>query len=124
MIDERWRRPCVPLKVELADLAISLADGRVFREYRFTFSREDIERMRSGYVCVKCWEPHEHAWPERCSACGTAMRSKQAEFFARWFDPKEEVLFRSRDWGSELEGLDERRRKEDERARKDAHFSR
>jgi hypothetical protein len=114
-VEERWRKPCVPLKIEPVDLAVSLVDGRVFRDYRMVFAKEDIERMRAGYVCVKCLEPHEHAWPERCSICGSPMRDEQARFFAAWFDPEEEVIQVSRDWEAEFAGLEERRRKEEER---------
>ena len=116
---ERWRQPVVPLKVEPTDEITITASGRAMRDYRFVFKREDIERMRAGYVCIRCFEPHEHAWPVRCVVCGLPMRAKQAHFFSQWFDPKEEVVRISRDWEAEMAGLDERRRKEEERARKD-----
>jgi len=118
-LDERWRVPVIPLKVEPTDEITITRSGRVMRDYRFVFRREDIERMRAGYVCIRCFEPHEHAWPERCHLCGLEMRAKQAHFFSQWFDPQEEVVRISRDWEAEMEGLDERRRKEEERARKD-----
>jgi len=89
--------------------------GRALRDYRFVFRREDIERMRSGYVCLRCFEPHEHAWPEQCHLCRLKMRQDQAQFFARWFDPNEEIIRLGRDWRAELDGLDERRAKEEER---------
>jgi hypothetical protein len=67
--------------------------------------------MRLGYVCMKCLEPFEIAWPERCHVCGAPIRTKQAEFFALEHDPHI-VDLRPTDWSDEIESLDERVRKE------------
>lgn len=83
---ERWRKPAIPLAIDLHEQeAIVLPDGREFVRPIFDWPPEVIERMRAGYVCVKCMEPHEQAWPERCRLCGAPMRTRQAEYFAREF---------------------------------------
>ena len=116
---ERWRRPVVPLAVDQVHQALWLPDGRVQGEAQLTLRPEDIERIRAGYVCVKCLEPHETAWPVRCQVCGAPMRCEQAAYFAREFGGEVEMETRP-SWDEELGGLEERRRKEDERAGKDA----
>lgn len=110
---ERWRRPVLPLAAEDVHQALWLPDGRVQGEVQLTLSPDDIGRIRAGYVCAKCLEPHESPWPERCQACGSPMRAEQAAFFARefggvappWERPSAE---------EELAGLEERRRKQEE----------
>ena len=115
---ERWRRPIIPLAIDQLHQGIWLPDGRVQGEVQLTLRQEDIERMRAGYVCVKCLEPHETSWPVHCQVCGAPMRSEQAAYFAREFGG--EIAMPGRPgWDEELDGLEERRRKEDERARED-----
>jgi hypothetical protein len=46
---------------------------------------DDVERARLGYLCLKCLEPFEQAWPERCPVCGAPIRREQAAYFAREF---------------------------------------
>ena len=120
---ERWRQWEAPLRIEPVEQGIWLPDGRVLGEQQITWSAEQIERFRSGYKCVNCLEPQERAWPEQCSLCGYPMRTRQAEFFAREFGG--ETLIRvGRNWEEELDGLEERRRKEEERASKDDQLGR
>lgn len=114
--NERWRQWEPPLATEPVHQGIWLPDGRVLGEAQITWSADMIERFRTGYKCMNCLEPQERAWPERCGVCGFPMRTGQAEFFAAEFEG--EVLTSSRDWDAELAGLEERRRKEDERLRK------
>jgi len=113
---ERWRQPVVPLAIDQLHQAIWLPDGRVQGEVQLTLAPEDVERMRLGYVCAKCLEPHETAWPERCNACGSPMRSEQAAYFAREFGGILPVVNRP-SWEEELDSLEERRRKEEEAKR-------
>ena len=116
---ERWRQPVVPLEINPAqDQGLWLPDGRVHGEVQLTLSQEDVERMRAGYVCAKCLEPFERPWPIRCSVCGVAVRRDQAAYFAREFGGVNE-LGPSTSIADELEALDEYRRKEEERERKE-----
>jgi hypothetical protein len=120
LAEARWRKWTPPLLVEevFDDQAVWLPGGRLVAAPRFTWPTEVIERFRAGYKCVRCLEPQEQAWPERCSLCGYPMRTEQASFFAREFGG-EKTVRAGRNWKEELDGLDERRRKEEERARKD-----
>jgi hypothetical protein len=109
---ERWRKAVVPLAIaEHEHESIWLPDGRQQRQSILTLTEDDVERMRLGYVCMKCLEPFEIAWPERCHVCGAPVRTKQAEFFALEHDPHI-VDLRPTDWSDEIESLDERVRKE------------
>lgn len=120
---ERWRKPVVPLDVDNSpDQGIWLPDGRVQGEALLTLKPEDIERMRAGYICAKCLEVFEHAWPERCHVCGAPIRTEQASYFAREFAPKLVQLGPKTSMADELAGLDERRRKEEERQAKEARL--
>ena len=65
-MSERWRSWEPPLAIEPVEQGIWLPDGRSLGEYQITWSKEQIERFRAGYKCVKCLEPQERAWPERC----------------------------------------------------------
>jgi DNA-directed RNA polymerase subunit RPC12/RpoP len=118
LANERWRRPVVPLGVEHQPTqVIYLPDGRRLGDVVFVLSEEDRERLRLGYVCIKCFEPFEHAWPERCPVCGAPIRTKQAEFFAQEAVSKPVHLGPSTTLADERAGLEERRRKEEEKKR-------
>ena len=118
---ERWRKPVVPLRVDQLNQALWLPDGRQQGEVQLTLHGEDVERMRLGYVCAKCLEPHERPWPKRCQSYGETMRTEQAAYFEREFGGVE-VTAQRMPWEQEVEGLEERRRKEDERARKNGQL--
>jgi hypothetical protein len=110
---ERWRKPVIPLDIDQVEQGIWLPDGRIMGEVQLTLTETDIGRIRAGYVCVKCLEPHEQAWPEHCQACGAPMRSEQAAYFAREFGGEVKRVPRP-SWEEELGGLEERRRKSEE----------
>lgn len=114
---ERWRKPVVPLAVETHDSeGILLPDGRVHRQAVLALRPEDIDRMRAGYVCVKCLEPFEQAWPERCPVCGAPIRREQAAYFARELGEAMQ-LGSSVSLADELDALPERVAKEREERR-------
>lgn len=62
-----------------------LPDGRAMERTVLGFSAEIIERMRQGYVCVKCYEAVNTAFPDECPVCKFPMREKQTEEFAKDF---------------------------------------
>jgi hypothetical protein len=112
---ERWRRPVVPLAIEQqSDQGLWLPDGRVLGGVSLTLASGDVERVRAGYVCAKCLEPFEQAWPERCHVCGAPVRREQASFFAREYGG-EQRLGPSVALADEIERLPEERAKEAER---------
>lgn len=110
MPDERWRRPAKVLDVEHVEQGIWLPDGRVHGEVKLTFDPETIGRMRAGYMCVKCLEPFEQAWPVRCNVCGAPIRDRQAEFFAREYAGEEQLGGEDLD----LDGIHERAAREEQ----------
>ena len=52
---------------------------------------ETTERVRLGYLCLDCMEPHEESFPENCSLCGFPMRSMQIFEFARRYKGEERL---------------------------------
>lgn len=114
---ERWRAPVIPLGIEpQADQGIWLPDGRVQGGVSLILSADDVERIRTGYVCAKCFEPHEQAWPERCQLCGAPMRELQADYVARELQREIVLLGPSTTLADELERLPEEVAKEAERS--------
>jgi hypothetical protein len=112
---ERWRKPIVPLAIEPHEKEILvLPDGRSHRQAMLALRPEDMERLRSGFACLKCFEPFEQAWPERCHVCGAPVRREQASFFARELGPAMQVGPRTT-LEEERAGLAERAAKERER---------
>lgn len=112
---ERWRKPVVPLHIEShPDQGLVMPDGRTMGDVMIVLSEEDKERMRLGYVCAKCFEPFERAWPERCPVCGAPIRREQAAFFAQEALAQPVHLGPTTTLADERAGLEERRRKEEE----------
>jgi len=112
----------IPLAIENHPTqGIYLPDGRVLGDQVLSLKPEDTERIRQGYVCIKCLEPFDRAWPERCPVCGLAVRRDQAAFFAQEFDPTPVHLGPKTTLEEERAGIHERVRKEEERKRADPH---
>lgn len=86
---QRWRKPVKPLAVTEEPTVITTELGRETQEIRTRFRPEDIERFRTGYCCLRCWEPHETPFPEACALCSYPMRSEQAAEFSRLFKGQE-----------------------------------
>jgi hypothetical protein len=112
---ERWRQPVVPLEVRTTESqGLVLPDGRIHREAALDLRADDVDRMRAGYVCAKCLEPFEQAWPERCHVCGAPIRTEQAAYFAREYGGEERLGSRV-SLVEELEQLPERQQEEERR---------
>ena len=89
---ERWRKPARVLDVQPLEQGIWVpGSARVFGGVQVTLDADTIDRMRAGYLCAKCLEPFEQAWPERCPVCGAPIRTEQAEYFAREFAGEENL---------------------------------
>lgn len=81
-----WRDPVKLVGVEESeDEILLMADGTFRSAPHVILTERDTGRVRGGYVCIKCYEPHEHAFPDKCSLCGFPMRERQAERFAKEF---------------------------------------
>lgn len=113
---ERWRAPVIPLDVEQQpDQGIWLPDGRVQGAVTLILTADDVQRICAGYACAKCLEPLERAWPERCLACGAAIRRDQADYIARELAREVALLGPSTSLADEIERLPEEVAKEAER---------
>lgn len=108
-MEERWRKPPEIAAVEHdAQNMVVLGERRAL-DMSVTVADETFERMRLGYVCAKCYEPHEVPFPKVCAmpGCGFPMRDQQLEQLAsdyqgsRWLGPQQSLA-------DEIEGLDER----------------
>lgn len=84
------RRPAVPVEVdEDTENVLVRADGEVRRHVLLVFEEEDVERIRTGYCCLRCGESQVDficPFPERCWLCGYEMKNKQLRDFAREFE--------------------------------------
>jgi hypothetical protein len=58
-------------------------DGRMMPGLNIAAQDEDVDQVRTGYRCIRCWEPQETAWPRSCFLCGFPIGKHQAEHFAR-----------------------------------------
>lgn len=79
---ERWRKPVIPVGIDHSAHAYS-SDGHGWRKHLdWILTPEDFERVKEGYVCINCMEPHETPFPEACLVCGFRMREEQAKMIA------------------------------------------
>jgi hypothetical protein len=62
-----------------------MPDGRVMQRTVVGLSEEQVERIRAGYICVKCYEDLDTAFPEHCPVCRFPMREQQSAEFAKDF---------------------------------------
>lgn len=77
-------RPVIPLAVENDEGYVEIrSDGSVRRAARIILEPDDVGRMRAGYVCARCWEPHATPFPKECRLCGFPMSDKQSEFLSK-----------------------------------------
>lgn len=79
-------RPVKPVNIEKATgHTLVRADGSVVDAVEIGFSERDVQRMRDGYVCAKCYEDLDTAFPDECPVCRFPMRDRQAQLFAERF---------------------------------------
>lgn len=62
-----------------------LPDGRLMEATVFGLTEEQVERIRVGYICIKCLEAHDAAFPDFCAVCRFPMRTKQIEEFTKTY---------------------------------------
>src|SRR5574337_160544 len=84
-----------PVKLEIIESqgdVLVFNDGRPPRAAaRVGFSVEDTGRMRAGYICAKCFEDLDTAFPDECPVCHFPMRDEQPRLFAERFQGTEWV---------------------------------
>lgn len=62
-----------------------LPDGRAVEATVFGLTEEQVGKIRAGYVCIKCLEAHDTAFPDQCLVCRFPMRMRQTEEFAKTY---------------------------------------
>lgn len=60
-----------------------LPDGRNVPTPLFALTREQVERVRQGFICIKCLEALDSAFPDQCPVCKFPMRARQMEEFGK-----------------------------------------
>lgn len=104
---ERWRRPIAIHAInedEHTGVRYS-KDENWYRGIRIVTDEDGYNRLRHGYVCIQCYEPHEQPMPETCSLCGFEMERLQRQVFVNEF-LGEEHIGPSTSLADELERLD------------------
>ena len=104
-LERRWARPVRPVQVENTTDVVLGDDGEPRQDFNATFRADDIERFRHGRACLRCWEPLETAWPERCPVCRYQVWANQARDFARHY-AGEQWVGPSTSLSEELDRLD------------------
>ena len=62
-----------------------LPDGRTMSTPLFALTDEQVERIRQGFICIKCLEAYDSAFPDLCTVCHFPMRLRQIEEFGKTF---------------------------------------
>jgi len=63
----------------------SVGDDRIVAGADKTYTKDTINAMQSGYVCIRCHEFHDVPFPVACSLCGYSMQDLQVRDFALEF---------------------------------------
>jgi hypothetical protein len=101
------RKPVIPIAIEDDEDHVLLRyDGAVRSAPKIVLSTDDVGRMRAGYVCAKCWEPHAVSFPKQCSVCKFPMAEMQSEYLAKAYKGSERIG-PSTSLSDELAALDE-----------------
>ena len=105
---ERWRRAPEILEVRDDPSRLDGDTGTLRQGYEVALSSESIERLRTGYLCLRCLEPQSEPFPAKCGAwwCTYAMRTEQAADFARKFKGQK-IVGPSTSMEEELDRLDD-----------------
>lgn len=84
-VKPRWAKPVIPIGVEEVGKVL-MYEGERWHFVQFILEHDDVERIRLGYVCIHCLEPHEHPYPARCEHCRLPMRELQDLVFERFYE--------------------------------------
>jgi len=61
---------------------LDIVTGRTQRHARITLQAETLAAMKEGWICLRCMEPQDEAFPETCTsppemACNYPIRTRQ-----------------------------------------------
>lgn len=86
------RKPVIPLAVEQDEGHVLLKrNGETRSAYNLTLDPEDVGRMKAGYVCARCLEAQDEAFPKECGVCRFPMEDHQMEFLAKAYQGNKRV---------------------------------
>jgi hypothetical protein len=107
---ERWRRWTEPVEIVDQPDEIIVEGDVASRSYNVKWPQEMISRIRLGYVCLKCYEPQEVAFPNECAnpICAYPMGIRQTRDFELEFQGEEQFVADSERDAEDLEILAER----------------
>jgi hypothetical protein len=79
-----------------ADEVFHLQSGRVQRGARVILLPETLQAMKAGWICLRCMEPQERAFPLRCTsppemACNYPISQRQLRDIAREYEGEQEL---------------------------------
>lgn len=101
------RKPVQILAVEEDENHVLIfSDGTYRSSFNVTVSDDDVGRIKAGYMCAICFEPHDEAFPEECNACRFPMKYRQAAYVAKAYQGKVR-LGPSTSLADELAAMDE-----------------
>lgn len=60
-----------------------LPDGRYMQKTVFGLPQKTVDRIKAGYICIKCLEVYDTAFPDECAVCHFPMRDQQSAEFAK-----------------------------------------
>jgi len=81
-------------------------DGRQFQDASITLTAEAAERMWQGYMCARCLEPFDEAYPETCIVCRFPVRELQRKLLERDFLGRDPTVVGSFPLDREMEYLE------------------
>ena len=78
--------PVIPAAVDIDPESYTrMPDGRTMWTPLFALTEAQVEKVRQGYICIKCLEDLNSAFPDLCPVCAFPMRLRQTEEFAKTF---------------------------------------
>lgn len=101
----KWNRIVMQEDIGVVE---AYGDGRLMPGLNIAACDEDVDQVRTGYRCIRCWEPLENAWPENCPLCGFPIKEHQAEHFARAYKGYDSTARTGADWEAEADRILER----------------
>jgi hypothetical protein len=84
-VKERWAETIIPVGWEETGKVVEV-DGRTYCGTTYILKPDDLERVRLGYACISCLDPHPVPYPLRCGVCGFPMARFQDQVFAALYE--------------------------------------
>jgi len=84
--------------IEPNDELVQIGD-RLMRDVEVLISDEEFERIRTGYMCLKCFQRFETAWPKVCTmpVCLYPVAEQQSMDLARLYTGRLEQVQESKE---------------------------